>query len=65
MRRPQNLKKPPECFDKTVAFTQYCQNKWEIFSNFCGLLRKVELYLGHALQNSKFFELCSTFKQNR
>ena len=43
MRRPQNLKKTPICFDKTVVFTQYRQNKWEIFSNFCGLLTKAEL----------------------
>lgn len=33
MRRPQSLKKSPTCFDKTVVFTQYHQNKWEIFSN--------------------------------
>ena len=43
MRRPQNLKKSPTCFDKTVVFTQQRQNKWEIFSNFCGLFRKAEL----------------------
>ena len=46
MRRPQNWKKSPTCFDKTAVFTQLCQNKWEIFSNFCGLLKKVELYMG-------------------
>ena len=44
MRRPQNWKKSPTCFDKTAVFTQWCQNKWGIFSNFCGLLRKTELY---------------------
>ena len=44
MRRPQNLKKSPTCFDKTVVFKQQHQNKWEIFSNFCGLFRKAGLY---------------------
>ena len=44
MRRPQNLKNSPTCFDKTVVFTQQRQNKWEIFSNFYALLRKAELY---------------------
>ena len=44
MRRPQNWKKSPTCFDKTAVFTQKRQNKWEIFSNFCGLLIKTELY---------------------
>ena len=44
MRRPQNLKKPSAYFDKTAVFTQQRQNKWEIFSIFCGLLRKAELY---------------------
>ena len=39
-----NLQKSPTCFDKTAVFTQWCQTKWEIFSNFCGLLRKAELY---------------------
>ena len=32
--------KYPACFDKTAVFTQWRHNKWEIFSNFCGLLRK-------------------------
>ena len=45
MRRPQNLKKSPTFFDKTAVFTQQCQNKWEIFSNFCCLFRKAGLYL--------------------
>ena len=45
MRRPQNLKKSPTCFDTTAVFTQQRQNKWEIFSNFCGLSRKAGLYL--------------------
>ena len=45
MRRPQNWKKSPTCFDKIAVFTKYRQNKWEIFSNFCGLLRISELYL--------------------
>ena len=40
MRMPQKLKKSPTSFDKTVVVTQYRQNKWEIFSNFCGLFRK-------------------------
>ena len=31
MRRTQNLKKNPTCFDKTAVFTQQCQNKREIF----------------------------------
>ena len=44
MRRPQNLKKSPTSIDKTVVFTKKCQIKWEIFSNFCGFLRKAELY---------------------
>ena len=35
----------PTCFDKTAVFTQQHQNKWEIFSNFCDLLRKTELQL--------------------
>ena len=34
MRRPQNLKKSPTCFDKTAIFTQYRQNKWQIFFKF-------------------------------
>ena len=45
MRRPQNWKKYPTCFDKTVAFTQLRQNRWEIYSNFCGLFRKARLYI--------------------
>ena len=49
MRRPQNLKKSPTCFDKTVVFTQYHQNKREIFSYFCGLFRKTEL-------NERYFQ---------
>ena len=44
MRRAQNLKKSPTCFDKTAVFTQQRQNKWEIFSIHCGLLRKPKLY---------------------
>ena len=48
MRRPQNLnKKSPTFFDKTAVFTQQCQNKWEIVSNFCGLFRKAGLYLSY------------------
>ena len=43
MRRPKSLKKSPTCFDKTVVFSQKRQNKWEIFSNFCGLFRKTEV----------------------
>ena len=37
-------KKSPTCFDKTDVFTQQHQNKWDIFSNLCALLRKVKLY---------------------
>ena len=44
MRRPQNLKKSLICFDKLAVFTQKRKNKCEIFSNFCGLLKKTELY---------------------
>ena len=36
-------KKSPTCFHYTAGFTQLRQNKWEIFSNFCDLLRKAEL----------------------
>ena len=42
-RRPQKLKKSPTCFDITVVFTLQRRNKLEIFSKFCGLLRKAEL----------------------
>ena len=38
-----NLEKISSCFDKTAVFTKKRQNKWEIFSNFCGLLKKAEL----------------------
>ena len=57
MRRPKNLKKYPTCFDKTIVFTQYRQNKWEIFSNFCCLFRKAGLYytILHLLYKKVFF----------
>ena len=45
MRRLQNLKKSPTCFDNTVVFIQQRQNKWDIFSNLCGLFRRAELYI--------------------
>ena len=44
MRRPQNLKKSPTGFGKTAGFNQQRQNKWAIFSKFCGLFRKAGLY---------------------
>ena len=34
MSRPQNLKKPSTCFDRTTVFTQYRQKQWEIFFKF-------------------------------
>ena len=37
------FEKSPTCFDKTVVFTLQHQDKWEIFSKFCGLFRKAEL----------------------
>ena len=36
-------KKSPSCFDVYLVNQLICQNKWEIFSNFCGLFRKPEL----------------------
>ena len=30
----------PTCFDKTAVFTQYRQNKWDIFSNFLKPIQK-------------------------
>ena len=38
------MKKSPTGFGKTAVFNQKCQNKWAIFSKFCGLFRKAGLY---------------------
>ena len=35
-------KKSPTCFDKTDVFTQYRQNKWEIFSSFVAFSEKLD-----------------------
>ena len=40
MRRPQNLKKSPTCFDRIAVFTQQRQNKWEIFFKFLWTFQK-------------------------
>ena len=53
MRRPQNLKKSPTCFDKTAVFTQECQNKGEIFSNFVAYLEKLDFKNIKKVQASK------------
>ena len=47
MRRPQNLKKFPTCFDKTAVFTQQCQNNWEIF-NFLWHFQKSWISFGNS-----------------
>ena len=56
-------KKSPIYFDKTAVYTQYCQNKWQIFSNFCGLFRKDGLYLmSISLCLCLFFSFWQSFK---
>ena len=41
----KNLELFSTCFDIYLANQLICQNNWKITSNFCGLLRKAELYL--------------------
>ena len=50
MRRPQNLKKSPTCFDKTAVFTQYRQKKWEIFQIFVAKTGPEPSLTDHATQ---------------
>ena len=54
VRRPQNLKKSPSCFDVYLVNQLICQNKREIFSNFCGLFRKAELQSKSKSRSSKY-----------
>ena len=51
MRRQQNLQKSPTYFAKTAVFTSLSSIKTSgrFFSNFCGLLRKAELYTKEVL----------------
>ena len=46
MRRPQNLNLSSIWFD--VCYSK-CQIKWKITPNFCGLLRKAELYAANII----------------
>ena len=45
-------KKSPACFDKTAVFTQYRQNKWEIFLSLVAFSEKLDFKW---LQNKKLF----------
>ena len=53
----KNLKKSPSCFDVYLVNQLIYQNKREIYSNFCGLFRKVELYVSTGWILQKRFHL--------
>ena len=45
------------CFDKSADLLSKCQNKWKITPNFCGLLRKAELYPNENIKYIIYLEL--------
>ena len=51
----KHLKKYPICF---LTFNQWGQNKWEIFSNVCGLLRISELERSSLVFLAQFWCVC-------
>ena len=59
MRRPQNLKKSPTCFDKTAVFSQQQQNKWETFlQTFVDFSEKLAM---KGNNNYNFFDMVKLF----
>ena len=51
------------CFDKSADLLSKYQNKWKITPNFCGLLRKAELYLVNVKTMRKIAQICGLLRK--